>query len=324
MKLNRKALSGILSGFEGRRVLVIGDFILDHFVWGGVERISPEAPVPVVEVLEESYRLGGALNVAANMAALGAKPTAVGILGVDTHADQVRRLSQAAGIALKDITSMDRPTIRKSRVIAGGQQMVRIDREIRGKAEPEVDRDLAKTISESMKKAEAVVFSDYGKGVIHRQILKPAILQALKLGLPCIADPKLQNFWSYLRVTLLTPNIKEAGESLGRKLKTQNEIEVAGKLIRKKLDLKALLITRGEQGMSLFEQNNRVTHMPTRAKEVFDVTGAGDTVTAVTALALAAGTELRVALEIANLAAGVVVGKIGTAVVTPKEILDAI
>lgn len=327
MKLSRSLVSKILAKFQGRRVLVVGDFILDHYVWGGVERISPEAPVPVVDVREESYRLGGALNVAANMAALGAKPSAVGILGEDGFADQVRKQCETTGILLKAATSLDRPTIRKTRIIAGSQQMVRIDREIRGKPDPECLRELLRNLSSALKSADAVVFSDYGKGVVHPRILKPTVQQALKAKLPIVADPKLQNFWSYHHVTLLTPNTKEAGESLGRKLKTEAEIESAGKTIRKKLGLRALLITRGEQGMSLFESaggRDRVTHVPTRAREVFDVTGAGDTVTAMCGLALASGLDLRTALELANLAAGIVVGKIGTAVASPREILDAI
>ena len=314
----------MLAKFQGRNVLVAGDLILDHFVWGGVERISPEAPVPIVEVREESYRLGGALNVAANMAALGARPTAVGILGQDAFADQVRKQCESAGISLKAITSLDRPTIRKTRVIAGGQQMVRIDREISGKPDPDVCSEIQRHIFDSLKTTEALVFSDYGKGVLNRNTIKPAIQRTLKLKLPIVADPKIQNFWAYQHVTLLTPNTKEAGESIGRRLKTQADFESAGKLIRKKLDLRALLITRGEHGMSLFESDNRATHIPTRAREVFDVTGAGDTVTAVCGLALAADLDLRAALELANLAAGIVVGKIGTAVASSREILDAV
>lgn len=324
MKLSKSVVSKILDKIRGRRVLVVGDLILDHFVWGGVERISPEAPVPVVEVREESYRLGGALNVAANIAALGAKPTAVGLLGQDGFADQVRRLCESTGIVLKAVISSDRPTIRKTRIIAGSQQMVRIDREHRGKLDPECQKEIYSHILGSLKETDAVIFSDYAKGVVTPHILKPAVNQARRLRLPIVADPKIQNFWAFQNVTLLTPNTKEAGESLGRKLKTQEEIETAGKLIRKKLNLRALLITRGEHGMSLFEAANRVTHVPTRAQEVFDVTGAGDTVTAVCGLVLAAGLDLRTALEIANLAAGIVVGKIGTAVASPGEILDAV
>lgn len=324
MKLSRATVSKILSKFQERKVLVVGDLILDHFVWGGVDRISPEAPVPIVEVREESYRLGGALNVAANMAALGAKPTIVGILGEDNFADQVRKLCESVGIVLKAATSMDRPTIHKTRIIAGGQQMVRIDREVIGKPDAELGRDLDRKIAASINSAEALIFSDYGKGVIHRNMLKSAIPRAVKSKLPVVADPKMQNFWLYRNATLMTPNTKEAGESLGRKLRTQPDIESAGKLIRRRLGLQALLITRGEQGMSLFESNNSVTHIPTRAREVFDVTGAGDTVTAVCGLALAAGLDLRSALELANLAAGIAVGKIGTAVVSAREILDAI
>ena len=324
MKLSKAVVSKILAKIRGRRVLVVGDLILDHFVWGGVERISPEAPVPIVEVREESYRLGGALNVAANIAALGAKPTAVGLLGQDGFADQVRRQCESTGIVLKAVISNDRPTIRKTRIIAGSQQMVRIDREVRGKLDAESQKEISRHVLDSLKETDAVIFSDYAKGVVTPQILKPAVAQAIRANLPIVADPKIQNFWAFQKVTLLTPNTKEAGESLGRKLKTQGEIEAAGKLIRKKLNLKAVLITRGEQGMSLFETGDRVTHIPTRAQEVFDVTGAGDTVTAVCGLVLAAGLDLRTALEIANLAAGVVVGKIGTAVASPDEILAAV
>lgn len=324
MKLSKSRASEMLSKFNGRRVLVIGDFILDHFVWGGVERISPEAPVPVVDVREESYRLGGALNVAANLAALGARPTAVGMIGDDIFADQIRRQSELSGIVLKAVTTPDRPTIRKSRVMAGGQQMVRIDREVIGKPDAVTSQQILKNIAEALKSADGIIFSDYAKGVIHRAVVKSTVGSAAKARIPIVADPKLQNFWSYEGVTLLTPNTKEAGESLGIRLRTQSEIESAGKQILKKLRLRALLITRGEQGMSLFESSGRSTHIPTRAKEVYDVTGAGDTVTAVTGLALASGIDLRSSLELANLAAGVVVGKIGTSVATPSEIISAL
>lgn len=323
MKLSRSIVSKTMLKFRGRRVLVIGDFILDHFVWGDVERISPEAPVPVVDVREESYRLGGALNVAANLAALGAKPTAVGILGEDGFADQVRRLAESKGIALKAVTSLDRPTIRKTRIVGGAQQMVRIDREVRGRPDAETVHGMIRHITESLKNTQAVVISDYAKGVVQRAVLKALVPKANHAGVPIVVDPKVQNFWLYQHVTLLTPNTKEAGESIGRKLKTEADLEAAGKTIIKRLHLKALLITRGEHGMSLIEADDRVTHIPTRAQEVFDVTGAGDTVTAVTGLGLAAGLDIRMALELANLAAGIVVGKVGTAVVSPQELIDA-
>ncbi|MBI4178783.1 D-glycero-beta-D-manno-heptose-7-phosphate kinase [bacterium] len=321
---SRAAAAKILARFSGRKVLVIGDFILDHFVWGGVERISPEAPVPVVDVREESYRLGGALNVAANLAALGALPTAVGILGRDGFADEIRRICEGGGVLLADVAVPDRATIRKTRVISGSHQLVRIDRELRDPHSPEIQRELARNVEESLKGAEAVVFSDYAKGVVSRKLIATAVRIARKFRLPIVADPKLQNFWSYKGVTLLTPNTKEVGEALGKKLKNEGEIEAGGRLVLRRLGLKALLITRGEQGMSLFEKQNRVTHLPTRAREVFDVTGAGDTVTAVCGAALAAGVDLRAGMEIANLAAGVSVGKIGTAVCTPREILAAL
>lgn len=280
--------------------------------------------MPVLEVREESYRLGGALNVAANLAAMGAKPTAIGVLGEDAFADEVRKLAESQGIRLKAAASVDRPTIRKTRIIAGGQQLARIDREIRSKLEPDMTRDLGRHIAESLKESDAVIFSDYGKGVVSRSILKPVIQSASKSRLPVVVDPKIQNFWSYHHATLMTPNTKEVGEAIGRKLKTQAEIESAGRAVRRRLKLKALLITRGEQGMSLFEEDDRVTHVPTRAREVFDVTGAGDTVTAVCGLSLAAGVDLHSGMEIANLAAGIVVGKIGTAVASSREILAAV
>lgn len=324
MKLTKSAVSKILGQFKGRKVLVVGDLILDHFVWGDVERISPEAPVPVVDVREESYRLGGALNVAANIAGLGGVPTAVGIMGEDAFADQVRKLCGSIGIDLKAVTTFDRPTTRKTRIIAGSQQMVRIDREVRGTPDADALKDLSRVIQGSMSSSQAVVFSDYAKGVISTRLLRPCIEAARASKRPVIVDPKIQNFWAYRGVTLMTPNTKEAGESIGKRLKTQAEIEAAGKVIRRRLGLHALLITRGEQGMSLFEASGAVTHIPTRAQEVFDVTGAGDTVTAVCALALASGLDLHTSLEVANLAAGVVVGKIGTAVVSPQEILAAV
>ncbi len=324
MDLSQSIVSKLVPKFRGRKILVIGDFILDHFVWGDVERISPEAPVPVVDVREESYRLGGALNVAANLAALGAKPSAVGILGEDVFADQVRRLAESNGITLKAVTSLDRPTIRKTRILGGSQQMVRIDREVRGKPDAETIAGLMRYILDSLKSTNAIIVSDYAKGVIQKTVLNGFVPKANHAGIPIVADPKVQNFWSFRNVTLLTPNTKEAGEALDRKLKTEADIESAGRAILNRLHLKALLITRGEHGMSLIEPHNRVTHIPTRAQEVFDVTGAGDTVTAVTALGLAAGLSMHLSLELANLAAGIVVGKVGTAVVTPQELIAAV
>lgn len=321
MDIRRDELTKLFSRSPASTFVVVGDFILDHYVWGPVNRISPEAPVPVVEVSEETYRLGGALNVAANFAALGARVSAVGVLGRDFGAETIDRLCSERGIELAGRRDPQINTIRKTRVIAQSQQLMRIDRHDRQQLPEDALRAVQSAGIEKISKASAVVLSDYGKGVLDKPVLKVLLAEASRRNIPCVVDPKIEHFWEYTGATMLTPNTKEAGAAVGRKLRTERDIVDAGNEILKRLNLKSLLITRGEQGMSVFEPGREPAHIPTRAREVFDVTGAGDTVTTVAALCLALGLSCRQSAEVANAAAGVVVGKIGTSTLTPDELL---
>lgn len=315
----------ILDRFNRLNVLVVGDLMLDHYVWGAVSRISPEAPVPVVDVSRETEMPGGAGNVALNMASLGAKIHLVGLIGQDSSASRLLSLFRSLPISTEAVLkSAERPTILKTRIIAHHQQVVRVDREVRGDLPPALLDQVWSRVEALLPKVDAVVLSDYAKGVISAALLKRLIPSAKRRGIPVTVDPKVENFHWYRSVTCVTPNLKEALEGAGiLVVKSDPDVEALGRKLLNKLNAQSVLITRGEKGMSLFEKNKPVYHIPTRAQEVFDVTGAGDTVIGTLTLALASGASLRVAAEIANDAAGIVVGKIGTAIVTPDELRTA-
>jgi rfaE bifunctional protein kinase chain/domain len=316
----------IIERFKRMRTLVIGDLMLDHFVWGTVSRISPEAPVPVVRMTRETEMPGGAGNVAANMASLGADVTIVGLLGEDAAADRLSSLFQRGLIHTKAIIrSPERPTIVKTRIIAHHQQVVRVDREVPGEIPRSLQGQIWLQVEKLLPEVDAVVLSDYAKGVVTPFLINRLIPQARRRGIPITVDPKVENFNQYQRVTCVTPNTQEAMESGGvRSLRDEKDVENLGKALLKKIKADSILITRGEHGMSLFEKKRPVFHIPTRAREVFDVTGAGDTVIGTLTLALAAGASLRQAAELANHAAGIVVGKLGTASVSVPELLKAV
>ena len=265
--------------------------MLDHFLWGSVSRISPEAPVPVVEVSRETEMPGGAGNVALNMAALGADVYVAGVIGQDSAAERLLTLFQRFPIHLESIVrTADRPTILKTRVIAHHQQVVRFDRELRAELSPEIRRQLWTQVESLIPKVDAVVLSDYGKGVVNAAMISALIPLARKRGIPITVDPKVENFSHYRQVTCVTPNLQEAmaGAHIQR-VGSEQDIERLGEQILKRLNVHSVLITRGEKGMSLFEKKKPAVHIPTRAREVYDVTGAGDTVIGALTLALAAG-----------------------------------
>ncbi len=316
----------LLERFSRLNVLVVGDLMLDHYVWGGVSRISPEAPVPVVDVSKETEMPGGAGNVALNMATLGANVHLVGLVGQDASASRLLSLFRTLPINTEPvIRSLDRPTIVKTRIIAHHQQVVRVDREVRGELPPKLLDQVWSRMEALLPKVDAVVLSDYAKGVISAALLKKLLPVLRRRKLPVTVDPKVENFAWYREVTAITPNLKEAMEG-GKvhSVRTEAELEALGTRLIRQLNAQSILITRGEKGMSLFEKGKVPYHIPTRAREVFDVTGAGDTVISALTLALAAGASLRNAAEISNYAAGVVVGKIGTASVTPSELRQAL
>ncbi len=307
--------------FAGRRLLVLGDLMLDHYLWGRSDRISPEAPVPVVEVERETSSLGGAGNVAANLRALGAEPVLVGVVGQDPRAQQLFDAFSARGVDTRAIVrDALRPTTIKTRVIAHSQQVVRADWESRADVTGEALSQLLEALERELSRCEALIISDYGKGVITGATLEKAIGLARAQGIPVAVDPKESHIDAYRGVSIVTPNSQEAGWVMGQRIIDEASLMTVGWGLQKRLDLECALITRGAEGMSLFERSGRYTHLPTVAREVFDVTGAGDTVVSVVALALAAGADYPEACYLANHAAGVVIREVGTATCAPDQL----
>ena len=322
---DRKQLRRYLDGFPSQRILVVGDLMLDEYVRGSVSRISPEAPVPVVRVTSESFVPVGAGNVANNLAALGARVSLVGVLGDDPagrrlSADLSGRGADTAGVIFDPL----RVTSQKTRVVAERQQVVRYDRETAAPLSAESERRLLQNLEAAVAASDAVILSDYGKGVLGPRVVNAAIALSRRRRVPITVDPKVEHFKRYKRVTCVTPNLNEAFQGMGRAHRDgQEEIERLGRDILKTLRSESVLVTRGPDGMSLFRPG-KVTHIPTRAQEVFDVTGAGDTVISTLTLALAAGASIVQAAELSNFAAGIVVGKLGTAVTTTKELAEVL
>ncbi|HEY6866159.1 MAG TPA: D-glycero-beta-D-manno-heptose-7-phosphate kinase [Candidatus Eisenbacteria bacterium] len=336
---DRAVLKGLVQRFAGRRVAVLGDCMLDRYVWGRVDRISPEAPVPVVEIERESWTLGGAGNVAANLASLGAAPVLMGVVGADDDGRRLREGFAARGLDTRAvIEDPSRPTTVKTRIVAHSQQVVRADRESRADvAAGALDRLLA-AIERELPGCEALVVSDYGKGVVHPGVLAAALAGARRPavavgagsggsregGIPVCVDPKESHIDAYRGVSILTPNQHEAGYVQGRRVTDEASLMEVGWGLQKRLDADAVLVTRGAEGMSLFERGGRYTYLPTEAREVYDVTGAGDTVVSVVALALAAGADFPNACCLANHAAGIVIREVGTASCTPAQLVAAL
>lgn len=298
--------------------------MVDEYLWGSVSRLSPEAPVPVVEVKADSCRLGGAANVAANIRSLGARALLVGVVGNDPPAERLLDQLEAAGIKSDGVVvDRTRPTTIKTRVVAGSQQIVRFDRESMLDLSKEATDRLLELATERLKDADGLLISDYAKGVISKRVARQILPLARRRKKFIIVDPKVQHLHLYKGATVLTPNHHEAAAFARLPLRGEQDLLAAGRELFRKAGAGAVLVTRGEQGMALFE-DTRVTHIPAVAKEVYDVTGAGDTVIAALGLALASGAPLHEAAVIANHAAGVVVGKSGTATVSRQELLDAL
>jgi D-beta-D-heptose 7-phosphate kinase/D-beta-D-heptose 1-phosphate adenosyltransferase len=311
-----------LAKFPEARILVIGDLIIDHFIWGSVNRISPEAPVPVVNVTRENLLLGGAANVLNNIYALGGKGEMCGVIGQDTMGDHLLELLKNLDSPTEGIVkSADRPTTKKTRVIAQHQQVVRFDREKSGPLPPEVLAEIFDYLNIHLASFQAVIVSDYHKGMISAELMALLMKKIQARNIPVIVDPKPHLLERFTGATILTPNIGEAEKMAGISITNDEELREAARLIKEKLGCAALLITRGEAGMALFEGEKEPLLIPTMAREVYDVTGAGDTVIATLALGLAAGLDFSEAAILANRAAGIVVGKLGTATVTPEELL---
>lgn len=319
--MNQTRAHQILTGFAQQHIIVLGDLMLDEFIWGDVRRISPEAPVPVVEVKRESWHLGGAGNVVANLLALGAQATPIGLIGADAAGERLRQAFAACQANLTGlVTDAARPTTLKTRIIAHGQQMLRADRENRAPINTATEDQLLAQFHALLPGAAAVIISDYDKGLLTPRLLQAVIASTRAQAKPVCLDPKIKNFLHYREVDVITPNQLEAERAAQLEIVDENSLRAAAQKIRALLDCQNVLITRGEHGMSLLSANDTLFNIPTVAREVYDVTGAGDTVIATLTLALAAGAQLSEAAVIANHAAGVVVGKVGTATLSQAEL----
>ena len=307
-------------------IVVLGDVMLDEFLWGDVTRISPEAPVPVVDIKRESTHLGGAANVLANLLALGAQACVIGVIGDDFAGERIRSSVNDKSALQTDgqlIADNQRPTTIKTRIIAQQQMVVRADREHRTPVDAQTEDRIIAVVKTALASAQALVISDYDKGVVTPRVLAK-VLPAAYGRMPVLIDPKTRNFDSYRPATLVTPNHHEALRLANLEEDSEVTLQQAARMIRARLRCDAVLITRGDRGMMLFEGERDPVHVETAAREVYDVTGAGDTVIATLAAALAAGASMTEAVVLANQAAGIVVGKLGTATASADEVLSSI
>lgn len=318
-------LAASVGSLAGKSVLIVGDVMLDVYLSGDAERISPEAPVPVVLVEGEKHLLGGAGNVARNIVSLGGKARLVGVCGPDEAGQNLSRLLAGEGIQA-DLLDAERPTTTKTRIVARRQQMLRIDREDPRTHDFHLTKQVLDAVAAALPECGAVVVSDYGKGLVTRDFMESleGLNRALPAPVPVLVDPKPQNAGRYVGATLMTPNAKETSETAGLPTRTKIEILAAGRAVMRRVGCPQLLVTLGPDGMAMFLSPDEVLHIPTTARKVFDVTGAGDTVIAATALGLAAGVDLVTAAVLANHAAGIVVGEVGAAVVTAEQLLAEI
>ena len=314
-----------ISKFDQTHLLVIGDLMIDEYVWGEVDRISPEAPVQVVAVKNEDYTLGGSGNVVSNLKALGASVTVLGVVGEGSNGKLLCNQLDAIGANTRGIIQEPgRHTTKKTRIIAEHQQVLRIDRETKKEISSATSKNIIRMAEKAIPEVDAILISDYGKGLITRSMIKRLVQIARAHNKPVIADPKGLDFTKYAGVNLLTPNKKEASLASGREITDAGSLADVGKTLLDKSGIEKLLITCGKDGMVLFEKDQKLFKISTRAQEIYDVSGAGDTVVAVLGLAVAAGLSVKKAVSLANTAAGIVVGKVGTAAVTLKELSEAL
>ncbi len=320
-------LEGLVQRFAGKKILVVGDIIVDQFVWGTVNRISPEAPVPVVNVTKEELLLGGGANVLHNIHSLGAEAVLCGIIGDDEMGGRLQGLLQDLGASTSGLVRGKRPTTVKTRVVAQGQQVVRFDREQSGIPSETTIAAMGSFLEQNISDYDAIIISDYYKGVISKPLMEKLLARVAQVEqetgkkIPVVVDPKPDQPERFTGATLITPNHLEAEKMSGMRIRNTEELRVAAEILLQKVGCQAVLITRGEAGMALLESGRELLSIPTTAREVFDVTGAGDTVIAVLAMGLAAGAPFGEAAALANIAAGVVVGKVGTATVSEEELL---
>ncbi len=321
VNISQQRLNKILNKIKQAKVLVVGDLMLDEFIWGAVSRISPEAPVPVVLVNRSSFMPGGSCNVANNISSLGGEAYVCGIIGQDQTGAMLMDELKERGVNTDGVFIDDsRPTIKKTRIIAHHQQVVRVDRETDALVKGPVLEKIIHFLERSIKNIDGIVIEDYGKGLIQPKLIKRIIALANKYKKIVAVDPKEEHFPYYKGATVITPNQHEAEVAVSVKIKDEESIIAAGKKLLTKIKCKAALITLGEKGMALFQKNKKFVRIPTVAREVFDVSGAGDTVVASFALAKVSGASMTEAAYISNVAAGIVVGKLGVATVVQEEL----
>jgi len=322
---SKTILLNLIDKFPQTRTMVIGDIMIDHFIWGNVNRISPEAPVPVVTVTEESRRLGGAANVIRNISSLGGRVYSSGVVGNDEMGEKILQQFRLLNINTEGvIINNDRPTTIKTRIIGHNQQVVRFDREKISPLHPDSKQRIINYVKKCLPEINTIIISDYGKGVVSRDLVEEVTFLSKNKKIPVIVDPKVENIDCYKGVTMITPNQYEAGDAVLVKILSDDDAVKASALLQKKIDCESVLITRGEHGMTLLEKNGSFTHIPTLATEVYDVTGAGDTVISTLGLALATGASAKVSSLLANYSAGIVIKKVGTASVKAEELRQAV
>ena len=310
---------------KNKRIAVVGDLMLDRYIWGSVSRISPEAPVPVVDMEQEQARLGGAANVAKNIKSLGGDPLLTSVIGNDNSGKLLLEILRESTFAADGIiTDSSRPTTVKTRVIAHNQHVVRIDREQKSDISNIIQEKLLDVLRQNINTVDGIIIEDYNKGVVVKSLIQQLISLANKHNKIITVDPKFNNFFEYKNVTVFKPNRKEAEEVMGARLRTEEDVIKAGRTLLEKIHAKNVLLTRGEHGMSLFESNGEISHVPTKALNVADVSGAGDTVISTLTLALASGATIKEASALANFAGGVVCGYVGIVPIDTEELRHAV
>ncbi len=322
--LTRDRANEIINNAGCKKIAVIGDVMLDRYFWGGVSRISPEAPVPVVDVEKETYHLGGAANVAKNLSSLGMQPLLCGVLGNDNSGHAFIEICEKIGL---DVTGLylddSRPTTVKTRIFGNNQQLIRLDREVRDDLSDEGENFILQLLDKT-KGLAGIIFEDYNKGTISEGLIREVISRAKQHKVPVFVDPKFANFFTYKGVTVFKPNRKEAKEALNIDINSRQDVQKAGKMLLDKLDSENILLTLGKDGMMLFEKNGDISSVPTRAKNVADVSGAGDTAIATLAAAIAGDANIKEAAALANFASGVVCEQPGIVSIKIDELLETV
>jgi rfaE bifunctional protein kinase chain/domain len=323
--ISNKRLNELKNSFSGKRIAVIGDMMLDGYFWGDVKRISPEAPVPVLEVEDEFFRFGGAANVAYNILSLGGIPVPVGVIGEDTYGHIFSSLLKERKINAEGIfIDKERPTTTKTRVIANNQHIVRIDKESKAYINNNIEQKILSYLESDLTKLDGIILQDYNKGILTPTLITKIISLANNKNILITVDPKFDNFFEYKNVTVFKPNRKETETVLGTRIKNDKDVSSAGRNLLRKLNSKYILLTLGEGGIAVFEKDDKERRMPTKARKVADVSGAGDTVISTLTIGLAAGADIYEACYLANYAAGVVCGEVGIVPIEKERLFDTI